>query len=94
MQIKPIISEKSLAEAHMGRYTFEVGLAMTKPAIKKLLEKYFGVNITKVQTLIAPGKTYRHGRRRTEKTRSEIKKAIVSLKKGQKIGLFEPGGEK
>jgi ribosomal protein L23 len=53
----------------------------------------FQVTVTSVATHIVKGKTKRVGVRRVEKNESYIKRATVTLKKGDKISLFEPAEE-
>jgi large subunit ribosomal protein L23 len=87
--IKPVISEKTLAEAANKRYAFKVRLLATKPEIRQAVEKTFGVKVKKVQTMVVPGKTYRSGKRWTFKKKADWKKAIVTIKPDKKIDLFE-----
>ena len=87
--IKPLITEKSLAEAAKKRYSFKVSLNSTKPEIKKLVEKMFGVSVIKIQTAIVHGKTYRSGKKWLVKRKSDWKKATVSIKPDKQIDLFE-----
>ena len=87
--VRPIISEKSLKEADRGNYTFEVSHASNKESIRKAFKEAFGVDVTKVRTLILKGKTSRVWGRRDRARVSPLKKAIVSLKKGQKLDVFE-----
>jgi len=87
--IRPIISEKSLNQAGLGWYTFAVQTKARKPAIKKAVEKTFGVKVLKVKTMIIKGKTKRIGRRLKKIKTSSWKKAQVLLPKEQKIDLFE-----
>ncbi len=89
--IKPIITEKSLRETNQGKYAFEVGLFASKTQIKRAIEHQFGVKVISTQTLINKGNTTKNSRNRTLRTRSDIKKAIVTLAKGQKIDLFDTG---
>lgn len=91
--ISPLITEKSMQEASNGKFTFKVAKSSNKPQIKREIEKSFSVNVVGISTSILKGKTARTGTRRTEKKVSDYKKAIVTVKKGQKIGLFELGGE-
>ena len=86
--LKPIKTEKSHALASSGRYTFMADLLVNKTDIKRSVEKLFGVTVAKVQTAIMPGKDYRTGKRSLRKTRSDWKKAIVTVKSGQKIDLW------
>lgn len=89
MLIKPIVTEKAMREAKMGRFTFAVGIGDNKTGIKKEVEKAFGVKITKIQTLIVPGKEYRKGKSRNIGVKSNWKKAVVTLAEGQKINLWD-----
>lgn len=92
--IAPLITEKSMIDAGNGKFTFKVHKWANKTEIKKEVEKSFSVSVTHVSTSTQKGKTMRSGIRRTEKTLSDTKKAIVTVKKGEKIKLFELGGDK
>jgi len=87
--VRPIISEKSYAGIEHNRYTFEVDKRASKPEIADAVAEVFSVTVTKVNTMRVPGKTRRL---RTSKgvTRS-WKKAVVTLKEGDKIEFFEGG---
>ncbi len=89
--IAPLITEKSMKDAAGGKFSFRVAKSANKNEIKNEVEKRFSVNITHISTNILKGKRKRSGTRRAEKEISDTKKAIVSVKKGQKIGLFELG---
>jgi len=89
MLLKPIISEKSLALAGQKKYTFKVVLTATKPEIKTLVEKTFGVKVLGVQTIITPGKSYRSGKKWIVRKRFNWKKAIVTISPEKQIDLFE-----
>lgn len=91
--IRPIITEKSMDEAGRGRFTFVVAKAATKPEIKKAIEGQFKVNVVSVSTLISKGKKGRAGKRRVEVIHASFKKAIVGLKEGQRIDMFEVQSE-
>lgn len=91
--ISPLITEKSMSDAATGKFSFRVAKSANKNEIKKEVEKRFSVNITHISTSILKGKKVRVGARRAEKDISDTKKAIVTVKKGQKIGLFELGGD-
>lgn len=92
--ISPIITEKSMIDAGRGKFTFKVDRFSRKDEIKKAVEKKFKVNVVNVTTSILKGKSIRTGMRRTERKLTPTKKAIVTLKKGEKIGMFELGDEK
>lgn len=92
--ISPVITEKSMAQAALGKYTFKVDIKANKNAIKHAIEKNFNVSVTGVSTITIKGRSARVGQRRIEKKLSPFKKAIVALRPGEKIGLFELGEEK
>jgi large subunit ribosomal protein L23 len=86
--VRPIITEKSSA-AYQDRaeYTFEVHPDATKPQIRQAIDTLFGVHVTGVWTSNQRGKTKRVGK--TEGRRSNWKKAIVKLREGETIEIFE-----
>ena len=92
--ISPLITEKSMIDASAGKFTFKVFKGANKNDIKKEVEKRFSVNVTHISTNILKGKKIRIGMKRAEKKVSDSKKAVVTVAKGQKIGLFELGGDK
>jgi large subunit ribosomal protein L23 len=89
--IRPVISEKSVAEAAKKKYTFQAGIGATKTQIKEAVEKVFGVKVTGVQTTVVPGKTYRTGKRWILAQRADWKKAVVSVGGDKTIDLFDVG---
>ena len=89
---KPIITEQSLLDAQKGEYTFEVDLLSTKGQVKEAVETYFEVNVIKVRTTRLAGKTKRVGKLRKQIKKNNRKKAIVRVKPGQKIDIFEVQG--
>ena len=94
MLLKPLISEKSLAEAGKKKYTFKVIRTATKPEIKTAVEKTFGVKVLGVQTITVPGKSYRSGKRWIIRKRGDWKKAIVAIGPDKQIDLFEAATNK
>ena len=91
--IKPLITEKSMADVSRGKYAFVVAKDASKSAIKYAIKMQFNVTVVSVSTSVQKGKTHRVGVRRVEVDKSAVKKATVTLKNGEKIALFEPGGE-
>lgn len=85
----PIITEKSLGLSAQGYYTFAVERKATKNQIKKAVEEQFKVKVILVRTLNYKGKKRRVGKARIEFETPAFKKALVKLKKGQKIDIFE-----
>ena len=86
--VRPIVTEKSSAAYQdRGEYTFEVHPDANKQAIKQAIESLFGVKVTGVWTSQQRGKLKRVGTR--SGLRPRWKKAIVTLKAGDKIDLVE-----
>ena len=86
--VRPVVTEKtSAAYQARGEYVFEVAPDATKPAIREAIEKLFGVKVTGVWTMNVRGKTRRAGR--SVGTRPNWKKAVVTLREGDKIDIFE-----
>lgn len=85
--IKPVLSEKSMNLQSENKYTFIVDKKANKTEIKNAIEKIFDVKVEQVNTLIVKGKPKRMGKF-VGKT-SDRKKAIVALKAGQTIKLFD-----
>ena len=84
---RPLITEKSTVLQAEGKYAFEVAKLANKPQIKQAVEKAFKVEVTAVNVIIVSGKRRRLGRRQL--LAKPWKKAIVTLKPGDKIELFE-----
>lgn len=87
--LRPVITEKSMGDAGVGKYTFVVARRAKKSAIKQAIQKQFNVHVVSVITNVVKGKRQRSGQRRIESTLSFYKKATVTLKSGEKIGMFE-----
>ena len=86
---RPIITEQSMADTEMKRYTFEVAKSANKIEIAKAVEQIFGVKVAKVNTMNVPGKAKRMGAARPGRTK-DWKKAIVQLTADSKtIEFFE-----
>ncbi len=83
----PQVSEKAARLADRGTYVFRVPMHAEKIAVKKAVEALYGVHVDKVRMVTIPGKPVRRGRRVSH--RQDMKKALVTLKKGQTIALYE-----
>lgn len=92
--IAPVITEKSMRDAALGKYTFKVAMAANKPFIKEAIEKKFKVKVLKTLISLVKGRTGRRGIKREEFVETSWKKATVKLEKDQKIALFDTGGQK
>ena len=84
---RPIVSERSYALIEQNRYTFEVDKRARKPEIADAIEEIFSVTVTKVNTMNVPGKSRRV--RSAQGMTPSWKKAVVTLKEGDKIDYFE-----
>ncbi len=84
---RPLITEKNTAQNEAGIFVFETHLDSTKTEIKSAVEKLFDVKVDSVNTIVCRG----HAKR----TKFSIvapkrwKKALVKLKAGEKIAIFE-----
>ncbi len=82
-----MITEKSTALQVLGKYVFEITRDANKQQVKQAVEKAFNVTVTDVNVVTVPGEMKRVGRRKIVK--QPWKKAIVTLKAGDKIELVE-----
>lgn len=84
---RPLVTEKAAEAKEIGKYIFEVDCRATKPDVRRAIEKLFRVKVTGVKTVSIRGRMKRFGK--TVGRVSDQKKAIVTLKAGDKIELFE-----
>jgi large subunit ribosomal protein L23 len=86
--IRPVMTEKTSARYHeRSEYTFEVAPDANKAAIRQAIERLFGVKVTGVWTANVRGKTRRVAK--SAGRRPNWKKAIVQLREGDTIDVFE-----
>ena len=86
--VGPVVTEKSSAAYQTHKeYAFRVHLRATKPQIKAAIESLFKVTVTDVRTLVVRARRRTYGR--TAGMRPSWKKAIVTLKEGDQIEVFE-----
>lgn len=86
--LKPVISERSMDDAQVKKYTFKVAVDANKTEIKAAVEEAFGVEVIRVNVMNNAGKLKRQGKYvgRT----AAYKKAIVTLsEKSKAIEFFE-----
>ncbi len=88
--LKPIFTEKSLREAKLGNYTFQVDGKMNKNQVAAKIAQLFGVKVINVRTTKTGPEKGRNARGRKFAV-GIVKKAIVTLKSGDKIDVFEEG---
>lgn len=85
--VRPMITEKSTILNEQGKYVFEIATGATKADVALAVSKAFNVTVTAVNTMNVRGKMKRFGRKVTKQP--DTRKAIVALKPGDKIQLFE-----
>jgi large subunit ribosomal protein L23 len=83
--LAPVITEKATVLTELNKVVFRVAMDATKDEIAAAVEELFKVRVVKVNTLITKGKTKRF--RGILGTRSDVKKAIVTLQEGQTIDI-------
>ena len=85
--LAPIVSEKSYHGSVYGKYTFRVHEDAHKTQIRQAIEELFEVHVVKVNILKVQSKPKRRGM--IKGTKPGWKKAIVQLKPGETIQVFE-----
>ena len=88
MILKPVLTEKSFALVGLDQYTFLVDPKSNKNQIRETIEKLFNVNVLDISTIKSKTRLVRATRSRRYVNDRGMKKAIVKLKSGQKISLF------
>ena len=83
--VSPAITEKSTMASEQNQVVFNVAKKATKPEIKAAVEALFDVTVTGVNTIVQKGKTKKW--KGAPYQRSDMKKAIVTLKDGQSIDV-------
>lgn len=87
IKLNKVTERSSLLRELNNEYVFEVDKAANKLMIKSAVEDLFKVKVIDVRTLVMPGKIRRMGRNQGKT--STWKKAIVRLKKGESITMFD-----
>jgi large subunit ribosomal protein L23 len=86
--ISPLVTEKSTIQREgQNQYSFKVNKRANKIEIKEAVERLFKVKVREVRTAMMRGKVKRLGRRFGK--RPDWKKAIVTVKEGDRIDFFE-----
>ena len=83
--IAPHITEKSTMASEHNAVVFKIAGDATKPQVKEAVEALFDVTVTGVNTIVVKGKTKRWKGRPYKRT--DVKKAIVTLKDGDSIDV-------
>ena len=89
--LRPVISEKSMDQTQRGKYTFAVDDRANKLQVKAAVEELFKVTVLDVNVLTSKAKEKSRNRKRGRVVgfTSPWKKAIVTVKPGDKIEFFE-----
>lgn len=85
--LKPVITEKSMNMAANGVYMFDVSSRANKPLVATAVKEQFKVDATQVRILIIKGKVKKF--KGISGQRKDKKRAYVTVKKGQKIAVFD-----
>lgn len=86
--LRPVVTEKTMSDLlPLNKYTFEVNVRANKSQIRDAVEELFDVDVVAVNTMRITGKIRRMGR--FQGRRPERKKAIVTLRDGDSIEMFE-----
>ena len=85
--IEPIITEAATVLAGENKYVFKIASKATKAEVKKAVEEIFKVSVLSVRTINVIGKKRMRGRIEGHKTGT--KKAIVKIKEGESINIYE-----
>ena len=83
--VAPHITEKATLVSEHNAVVFKVAKDASKPEIKAAVEALFGVSVKAVNTIVQKGKTKRW--KGKPYTRSDVKKAVVTLAEGQSIDI-------
>ena len=89
----PRVSEKAYASAQGNTYVFTVPADVNKQQIAAAVAAQYGVTVEQVKTLVVKGKAIRYSRGKRaypgKTTRSDYKKAYVTLAEGSRIDVFD-----
>ncbi len=86
--IAPVITEKSANLASLNKYAFLVSPAASKSQIKKAVKDLFNVDILSINTIKRSARRVRSMKTGRYQNTSVVKKAIIEIKKGQSIEIF------
>lgn len=85
--VRPMVSEKGTDMGVFNKYIFEVAADANKIEIKKAFEEVYGVKPASINIVNKRGKNVRYGRH--QGVTKNTKKAIITLKSGDKIEVFQ-----
>jgi large subunit ribosomal protein L23 len=85
--IAPVVSEKSYGQIAQNRYTFKIHQDAHKTQVRQAVEELFDVKVLNVAIIKVQAKPKRRGA--IKGIRPGWKKAVVQLKQGDSIEIFE-----
>lgn len=88
MIIKPVLTEKALIAQGQSRYYFLVDTKATKSQIKTEFQSLFSIKPLRVNIFKTKGKIKTNWKNKKPIKKPDLKKAIVTIKKGEKIELL------
>jgi len=91
VNLKPVITETTMSLAKSNWYTFAAPVDTRKNELREMIEKVFKVDVLDIKTMRVKGKKKRSLKNRKTRKLSDWKKAIVKVKEGQKIDVFDQG---
>lgn len=83
--VRPLQNERAAALESQSTYVFEVALGANKHQIREAVERFFGVKVEDVRTMVVRGKYRRYGRHTAR--RADWKKAYVQLAEGNTLNF-------
>lgn len=89
--VSPVVTEKTNLQASDNKFTFEVLASAKKTDIEKAVEEIFGVNVVKINIINTKGKVKKFKGKVGKK--SDVRKAVVTMKKDQQIDLTKLEGK-
>ena len=91
--VTPVTTEKAYGQSQKNIYVFSVPLTANKQQIKDAVQTQYGVEIVAIKTLVQSGKSIRFSRGKNRypgtTTRTDSKKAYVTLAAGSSLAIFE-----
>ena len=91
---RPLVTEKAIAAQSVGKYSFIVDNKANKNQVATVFESLFGIKPIKVNIITIKGKVKTNWKTRNPIVHSNHKKAIITIKKDQKIDLLTLKNEK
>ncbi len=86
--ISPVVTEKSAAMASLNKYAFRVSPSASKSQIKKAVKDLFNVEVLSINTIKSAARKIRSPKTGRYFNTQVTKKAVVEIKKGQNVDIF------